>query len=201
MKNLKKLLAATVAGALALTMLVGCGKSVFDTKEMVDIVNDTIKTVLGGSFEIETEDVKLSVKEFTSTKELDADAKTIAEEVAKGVGEEGDVADYFNENCATLIEKIFENKTDAAKGYYEGCAISFAKNVSYKSDLYNSNKTVLQMKQLLENATSETSSYAAVTTIDAEGAAGFYETEINGETYLFAVLTGSAQVTAPTTGD
>lgn len=192
MKKLKKLLTVAAAGALALTMLVGCGKSAFDTKEMINIMNDTIKTVLGGSFEIENDEMKLSVEEFAQDTELNASAKIIAEKVAEGVGEDGDVEEYFNENHDDLLDLVFEDETNEEEGYYEACAISFVKSINYKSDLYNQSKTVLQMAQLLGNA--QVSVADEVPTIEAAGAAGFYEAEINGETYLFAVLQGSAQL-------
>ena len=40
MKLFKKLMAAVLVGAMALTMLVGCGSSV-DKKEMIKMINDS----------------------------------------------------------------------------------------------------------------------------------------------------------------
>lgn len=209
MKNLKKLLAVVVAGALSLTMLVGCGVTAFDTKEMIDILNDAVvymKENLNTPYVMIQEDYQLNVQKFSETNEMKNAAKNIALKVKEDVeklGENGDVATYVDENRVDLIKLVNEKGVleNDGNGTVKISLVSFVKDTEYKSDAFNNTKTVLQMVELLKNSihAGEIATFGNPVKVDANGYAGFYQVKINGETYVFAALQGVAVKEASST--
>lgn len=199
MKNLKKLLAVVVAGALALTMLVGCGVTAFDTKEMIDILNDAVvymKDNLNTPYVMVGETYQLNVQKFSENKEMKDAAAKIAQAVKDGVGEDGKVAAYVDANRQDLIKLVNEKGMldNDGNGTVKVSLVSFVKASEYESDAFNSAKTILQMVELLKNSVKADGIgyYAEPVKVNADGYAGFCQVKINGETYVFAALQGVA---------
>lgn len=125
MKLFKKLMAVALAGAMALTVLTGCG-SVVNQKELFTVIKDIQQEVSGGEMEVVQGDGSLAKQVFNQTrtfvenhqsfiKEHEGDQDAVLEIVATARVREDDTGD----DLAGLRTVIPAGSKDA---YYVGCA-------------------------------------------------------------------------------
>ena len=193
MKLFKRLLAVALAGMMALTVLTGC--SSVNEKEILAILNDTLKTPLVES--------RLPEKEIKEFKAADAEVNNKTNAVAKLINEaevaEGeDIKDVIAKlNDADKIENILVGENDTNQ-----YMVGYATKVSYDSKLFNTFKDGLDVVELLLNAmkNSYNGQQAGREMKDATALVGFKDVTVNGKVYTIAVIKAPT-VEAPATGD
>ena len=180
MKMMKKLMAVALAGVMALTVLTGC--SSVNEKEILAILNDTLKTPLVES--------RLPEKEIKEFKAADAEVNNKTNAVAKLINEaevaEGeDIKDVIAKlNDADKIENILVGENDTNQ-----YMVGYATKVSYDSKLFNTFKDGLDVVELLLNAAGN--KYNELDDREAKDATalvGFKDVTVNGKVYTIAVI-------------
>lgn len=141
MKRIRKFIAAALAGLLALTILAGCEEAPVPQgqtdagAELVAIMNDCLRSPdhVDGA-------LKNVVKEFKADSQLNAKAQNAA----------AFISDVSNELSQYLIpeqlEKALLIQADDTYIY----RVSYAKNISYKTDYFNKNKPYEIARELLK---------------------------------------------------
>ena len=124
MKLFKKLMAVALAGAMALTVLTGCG-SVVNQKELFSVVKDVIQGVTNGEKEIVQGDGSLAKQAFNLTKTYAENHQSSIKEqmhdeyaIHQIVSDAG-VRDSRNTDVAGLRAIVPAGSRDA---YYVSCA-------------------------------------------------------------------------------
>ena len=139
MKMFKKLMAVALAGVMALAVLTGCGTSL-NGKELIKQMNDqlTYTSMVDPSFK--------NYKEFKADKEMDAKAETIAKKVAEKAKTQAEIVTVLKSDD---VKNILVGKDDT--NIYE---VSYVKSVSFGSKYYQTNKDMVDLQVIDENATS-----------------------------------------------
>ena len=139
MKMFKKLMAVALAGVMALAVLTGCGTSL-NGKELIKQMNDqlTYTSMVDPSFK--------NYKEFKADKEMDAKAETIAKKVAEKAKTQAEIVTVLKSDD---VKNILVGKDDT--NIYE---VSYVKSVSFGSKYYKTNKDMVDLQVIDENATS-----------------------------------------------
>ena len=194
MKLFKRLMAVALAGMMALTVLTGC--SSVNEKEILAILNDTLKTPLVSS---RLDEKEIKIKEF---KAADAEVNNKTNAVAKLINEaevaEGEnIKDVIaNLNHEGKIKEILVGENDTNR-----YMVGYATKVSYDSKLFNTFKDGLDAVELLLNAAQNDYNRLNDREMkDATVLVGFKDVTVNGKVYTIAVIKAPT-VEAPATGD
>lgn len=175
MKMFKKLMAIALAGVMALAILTGCGSSL-NEKEIIKQMNDqlTISSMTNSSFK--------GFKEFKADKEMDAKAETIAKKVAEKAKTQAEIETVLKSN---EMKEIVLGKDDT--NVY---MISYVKSVSFGSKYYKTNKDMVDLQVIDENATSHFDITAQVgrEVKDAVVGVGFADATVGGSVYTIVVM-------------
>ena len=175
MKMFKKLMAVALAGVMALAVLTGCGTSL-NGKELIKQMNDqlTYTSMLDPSFK--------NYKEFKADKEMDAKAETIAKKVAEKAKTQAEIVTVLKSDD---VKNILVGKDDT--NIYE---VSYVKSVSYGSKYYKTNKDMVDLQVIDENATSHYDITAQVgrEVKDAVVGVGFADATVGGSVYTIVVM-------------
>ena len=126
MKLFKKLMAVALAGAMALTVLTGCG-SVVNQKELFSVVKDVIQGVTNGEKEIVQGDGSLAKQAFNLTKTYAENHQSSLNEspyskyAIQRIVSSADVSNHYsyNTDMAGLRAIVSAGSRDA---YYVSCA-------------------------------------------------------------------------------
>ena len=165
MKMFKKLMAIALAGVMALAVLTGCGTSL-NEKELIKQMNDqlTISSMTNSSYK--------GFKEFKADKEMDAKAETIAKKVAEKAKTQAEIETVLKSN---EVKEIVLGKDDT--NVY---MISYVKSVSFGSKYYKTNKDMVDLGVIENNATRYYDSTALVgrETKDAVVGVGFADVTV-----------------------
>lgn len=175
MKMFKKLMAIALAGVMALAILTGCGTSL-NEKELIKQMNDqlTISSMTNSSYK--------GFKEFKADKEMDAKAETIAKKVAEKAKTQAEIETVLKSN---EVKEIVLGKDDT--NVY---MISYVKSVSFGSKYYKTNKDMVDLGVIENNATRYYDSTALVgrETKDAVVGVGFADVTIGDSVYTIVVM-------------
>lgn len=175
MKMFKKLMAIALAGVMALAVLTGCGTSL-NEKELIKQMNDqlTISSMTNASYK--------GFKEFKADKEMDAKAETIAKKVAEKAKTQAEIETVLKSN---EVKEIVLGKDDT--NVY---MISYVKSVSFGSKYYKTNKDMVDLGVIENNATRYYDSTALVgrETKDAVVGVGFADVTVGDSVYTIVVM-------------
>lgn len=175
MKMFKKLMAIALAGVMALAVLTGCGTSV-NEKELIKQMNDqlTISSMTNSSYK--------GFKEFKADKEMDAKAATIAKKVAEKAKTQAEIDTVL---ASAEMKEIVLGKDDT--NVY---MISYVKSVSFGSKYYKTNKDMVDLGVIENNATRYFDSTALVgrETKDAVVGVGFADATVGDSVYTIVVM-------------
>ena len=175
MKLFKKLMAIALAGVMALAVLTGCGTSL-NEKELIKQMNDqlTISSMTNSSYK--------GFKEFKADKEMDAKAETIAKKVAEKAKTQAEIETVLKSN---EVKEIVLGKDDT--NVY---MISYVKSVSFGSKYYKTNKDMVDLGVIENNATRYYDSTALVgrETKDAVVGVGFADVTVGDSVYTIVVM-------------
>lgn len=175
MKMFKKLMAIALAGVMALAVLTGCGTSL-NEKELIKQMNDqlTISSMTNSSYK--------GFKEFKADKEMDAKAETIAKKVAEKAKTQAEIETVLKSN---EVKEIVLGKDDT--NVY---MISYVKSVSFGSKYYKTNKDMVDLGVIENNATRYYDSTALVgrETKDAVVGVGFADVTVGDSVYTIVVM-------------
>lgn len=175
MKMFKKLMAVALAGVMALAVLTGCGTSL-NGKELIKQMNDqlTYTSMVDPSFK--------NYKEFKADKEMDAKAETIAKKVAEKAKTQAEIVTVLKSDD---VKNILVGKDDT--NIYE---VSYVKSVSFGSKYYQTNKDMVDLQVIDENATSHFDITAQVDreVKDAVVGVGFADATVGGSVYTIVVM-------------
>ena len=175
MKMFKKLMAIALAGVMALAVLTGCGTSL-NEKELIKQMNDqlTISSMTNSSYK--------GFKEFKADKEMDAKAETIAKKVAEKAKTQAEIETVLKSN---EVKEIVLVKDDT--NVY---MISYVKSVSFGSKYYKTNKDMVDLGVIENNATRYYDSTALVgrETKDAVVGVGFADVTVGDSVYTIVVM-------------
>lgn len=145
MKRIRKLIAAALAGLLALMLLAGCEEVPVPqaptdaSAELVAMMNDTLKSPTMSVGMVK------DVKELKVDPQLNAKAQNAAAVIA-------DKLDGWNlDLVADELEKALSVPADDPYIY----RVSYAKNITYRTDYFNKNKTYEIARALLAEGTDE----------------------------------------------
>ena len=175
MKMFKKLMAIALAGVMALAVLTGCGSSL-NEKELIKQMNDqlTISSMTNSSYK--------GFKEFKADKEMDAKAATIAKKVAEKAKTQAEIDTVL---ASAEMKEIVLGKDDT--NVY---MISYVKSVSFGSKYYKTNKDMVDLGVIENNATRYYDSTALVgrETKDAVVGVGFADVTVGDSVYTIVVM-------------
>lgn len=175
MKMFKKLMAVALAGVMALAVLTGCGTSL-NEKELIKQMNDqlTYTSMVDPSFK--------NYKEFKADKEMDAKAETIAKKVAEKAKTQAEIVTVLKSDD---VKNILVGKDDT--NIYN---VSYVKSVSYGSKYYKTNKDMVDLSVIDENAKEHFDSTALVgrEVKDAVVGVGFADATVGGSVYTIVVM-------------
>lgn len=175
MKMFKKLMAVALAGVMALAVLTGCGTSL-NEKELIKQMNDqlTYTSMVDPSFK--------NYKEFKADKEMDAKAETIAKKVAEKAKTQAEIVTVLKSDD---VKNILVGKDDT--NIYN---VSYVKSVSYGSKYYKTNKDMVDLQVIDENAKEHFDSTALVgrEVKDAVVGVGFADATVGGSVYTIVVM-------------
>lgn len=175
MKMFKKLMAVALAGVMALAVLTGCGTSL-NGKELIKQMNDqlTYTSMIDPSFK--------NYKEFKADKEMDAKAETIAKKVAEKAKTQAEIVTVLKSDD---VKNILVGKDDT--NIYE---VSYVKSVSFGSKYYQTNKDMVDLSVIDENAKEHFDSTALVgrEVKDAVVGVGFADATVGGSVYTIVVM-------------
>ena len=175
MKMFKKLMAVALAGVMALAVLTGCG-STLNEKELIKQMNDqlTVSSMTNSSYK--------GFKEFKADKEMDAKAATIAKKVAEKAKTQAEIDTVL---ASAEMKEIVLGKDDT--NVY---MISYVKSVSFGSKYYKTNKDMVDLQVIDENATSHFDITAQVgrEVKDAVVGVGFADATVGGSVYTIVVM-------------
>lgn len=175
MKMFKKLMAIALAGVMALAVLTGCGTSL-NEKELIKQMNDqlTYTSMVDPSFK--------NYKEFKADKEMGAKAETIAKKVAEKAKTQAEIVTVLKSD---EVKNILVGKDDT--NIYN---VSYVKSVSYGSKYYKTNKDMLDLSVIDENAKEHFDSTALVgrEVKDAVVGVGFADATVGGSVYTIVVM-------------
>lgn len=175
MKMFKKLMAVALAGVMALAVLTGCGTSL-NEKELIKQMNDqlTISSMTNSSYK--------GFKEFKADKEMDAKAATIAKKVAEKAKTQAEIDTVL---ASVEMKEIVLGKDDT--NVY---MISYVKSVSFGSKYYKTNKDMVDLGVIENNATRYFDSTALVgrETKDAVVGVGFADATVGDSVYTIVVM-------------
>lgn len=175
MKMFKKLMAVALAGVMALAVLTGCGTSL-NGKELIKQMNDqlTYTSMVDPSFK--------NYKEFKADKEMDAKAETIAKKVAEKAKTQAEIVTVLKSDD---VKNILVGKDDT--NIYE---VSYVKSVSFGSKYYQSNKDMVDLNVIDENAKEHFDSTALVgrEVKDAVVGVGFADVTVGDSVYTIVVM-------------
>ena len=124
MKLFKKLMAVALAGAMALTMLTGCG-SVVNQKELFSVIKDATQQMTNGEGEIVQGDGSLAKQAFNLTKTYAENHQSFIKEhmgdmdAVWAIVLDADVSEDYNKDIAGLRAIVPAGSRDA---YYVSCA-------------------------------------------------------------------------------
>lgn len=171
----KKLMAVALAGVMALAVLTGCGTSL-NEKELIKQMNDqlTYTSMVDPSFK--------NYKEFKADKEMDAKAETIAKKVAEKAKTQAEIVTVLKSDD---VKNILVGKDDT--NIYN---VSYVKSVSYGSKYYKTNKDMVDLQVIDENAKEHFDSTALVgrEVKDAVVGVGFADATVGGSVYTIVVM-------------
>lgn len=174
-ENVQKLMAIALAGVMALAVLTGCGSSL-NGKELIKQMNDqlTYTSMVDPSFK--------NYKEFKADKEMDAKAETIAKKVAEKAKTQAEIVTVLKSDD---VKNILVGKDDT--NIYE---VSYVKSVSFGSKYYQTNKDMVDLQVIDENATSHFDITAQVgrEVKDAVVGVGFADATVGGSVYTIVVM-------------
>lgn len=175
MKMFKKLMAVALAGVMALAVLTGCGTSL-NGKELIKQMNDqlTYTSMVDPSFK--------NYKEFKADKEMDAKAETIAKKVAEKAKTQAEIVTVLKSDD---VKNILVGKDDT--NIYE---VSYVKSVSFGSKYYKTNKDMVDLQVIDENAKEHFDSTALVgrEVKDAVVGVGFADVTVGDSVYTIVVM-------------
>lgn len=175
MKMFKKLMAIALAGVMALAVLTGCGSSL-NEKELIKQMNDqlTVSSMTNSSYK--------GFKEFKADKEMDAKAATIAKKVAEKAKTQAEIETVL---ASAEMKEIVLGKDDT--NVY---MISYVKSVSFGSKYYKTNKDMVDLGVIENNATRYFDSTALVgrETKDAVVGVGFADATVGDSVYTIVVM-------------
>ena len=175
MKMFKKLMAVALAGVMALAVLTGCGTSL-NEKELIKQMNDqlTVASMIDPSYK--------DFKEFKADKEMDAKAETIAKKVAEKAKTQAEIETVLKSD---EMKEIVLGKDDT--NVY---MISYVKSVSFGSKYYKTNKDMVDLGVIENNATRYYNSTALVgrETKDAVVGVGFADATVGDTVYTIVVM-------------
>lgn len=175
MKMFKKLMAIALAGVMALAVLTGCG-STLNEKELIKQMNDqlTVNSMTNSSYK--------GFKEFKADKEMDAKAETIAKKVAEKAKTQAEIDTVL---ASAEMKEIVLGKDDT--NVY---MISYVKSVSFGSKYYKTNKDMVDLGVIENNATRYFDSTALVgrETKDAVVGVGFADATVGDSVYTIVVM-------------
>lgn len=175
MKMFKKLMAVALAGVMALAVLTGCG-STLNEKELIKQMNDqlTVNSMTNSSYK--------GFKEFKADKEMDAKAATIAKKVAEKAKTQAEIDTVL---ASAEMKEIVLGKDDT--NVY---MISYVKSVSFGSKYYKTNKDMVDLGVIENNATRYFDSTALVgrETKDAVVGVGFADATVGDSVYTIVVM-------------
>lgn len=175
MKMFKKLMAVALAGVMALAVLTGCGTSL-NGKELIKQMNDqlTYTSMVDPSFK--------NYKEFKADKEMDAKAETIAKKVAEKAKTQAEIVTVLKSDD---VKNILVGKDDT--NIYE---VSYVKSVSFGSKYYQTNKDMVDLQVIDENAKEHFDSTALVgrEVKDAVVGVGFADATVGDSVYTIVVM-------------
>lgn len=175
MKMFKKLMAIALAGVMALAVLTGCGSSL-NEKELIKQMNDqlTVSSMTNSSYK--------GFKEFKADKEMDAKAATIAKKVAEKAKTQAEIDTVL---ASAEMKEIVLGKDDT--NVY---MISYVKSVSFGSKYYQTNKDMVDLGVIENNATRYYDSTALVgrETKDAVVGVGFADATVGDSVYTIVVM-------------
>lgn len=175
MKMFKKLMAVALAGVMALAVLTGCGSSL-NEKELIKQMNDqlTVSSMTNSSYK--------GFKEFKADKEMDAKAATIAKKVAEKAKTQAEIDTVL---ASAEMKEIVLGKDDT--NVY---MISYVKSVSFGSKYYKTNKDMVDLGVIENNATRYFDSTALVgrETKDAVVGVGFADATVGDSVYTIVVM-------------
>lgn len=175
MKMFKKLMAVALAGVMALAVLTGCGTSL-NEKELIKQMNDqlTVSSMTNSSYK--------GFKEFKADKEMDAKAATIAKKVAEKAKTQAEIDTVL---ASAEMKEIVLGKDDT--NVY---MISYVKSVSFGSKYYKTNKDMVDLGVIENNATRYFDSTALVgrETKDAVVGVGFADATVGDSVYTIVVM-------------
>lgn len=124
MKLFKKLMAVALAGAMALTVLTGCG-SVVNQKELFSVIKDATQNMTNGEGEIVQGDGSLAKQAFNLTKTYAENHQSSIKEQMNDeyaihqIVSDADIRDSGNRDMAGLRAIVPAGSRDA---YYVSCA-------------------------------------------------------------------------------
>lgn len=175
MKMFKKLMAIALVGVMALAVLTGCGSSL-NEKELIKQMNDqlTVSSMTNSSYK--------GFKEFKADKEMDAKAATIAKKVAEKAKTQAEIDTVL---ASAEMKEIVLGKDDT--NVY---MISYVKSVSFGSKYYKTNKDMVDLGVIENNATRYFDSTALVgrETKDAVVGVGFADATVGDSVYTIVVM-------------
>lgn len=175
MKMFKKLMAVALAGVMALAVLTGCGTSL-NGKELIKQMNDqlTYTSMVDPSFK--------NYKEFKADKEMDAKAETIAKKVAEKAKTQAEIVTVLKSDD---VKNILVGKDDT--NVYN---VSYVKSVSFGSKYYKTNKDMVDLNVIDENAKEHFDSTALVgrEVKDAVVGVGFADVTVGDSVYTIVVM-------------
>ena len=175
MKMFKKLMAVALAGVMALAVLTGCGTSL-NEKEIIKQLNDQLKynAAVNAPYD--------NYKEFKADKEMGAKAETIAKKVAEKAKTQAEIDTVL---ASAEMKEIVLGKDDT--NVY---MISYVKSVSFGSKYYKTNKDMVDLGVIENNATRYYDSTALVgrETKDAVVGVGFADATVGDSVYTIVVM-------------
>lgn len=175
MKMFKKLMAIALAGVMALAILTGCGSSL-NEKELIKQMNDqlTLTSMSNSSYK--------GFKEFKADKEMDAKAATIANKVAEKAKTQAEIETVLKSD---EVKNILVGKDDT--NVY---MVSYVKSVSFGSKYYKTNKDMVDLSVIQQNAEQHYDSTALVNreAKDAVVGVGFADATVGDSVYTIVVM-------------
>ena len=170
----KKLMAIALAGVMALAILTGCGSSL-NENEIIKQMNDQLKVKAAYG-------IKDDCKEFKADKEMDAKAVTIAKKVAEKAKTQAEIETVLKSDD---VKNILVGKDDT--NVYK---VNYVKSVSYGSKYYKTNKDMVDLSVIENNATRYYDSTALVgrETKDAVVGVGFADVTVGDSVYTIVVM-------------
>ena len=175
MKMFKKLMAIALAGVMALAVLTGCGTSL-NEKELIKQMNDqlTYTSMVDPSFK--------NYKEFKADKEMGAKAETIAKKVAEKAKTQAEIVTVLKSDD---VKNILVGKDDT--NIYN---VSYVKSVSYGSKYYKTNKDMVDLQVIDENAKEHFDGTALVgrEVKNAVVGVGFADVTVGDSVYTIVVM-------------